>query len=406
MSDDLGLFSDDAGERPYGRRNSRHDRQRVRRRRRRRWVTALAGLFVLLLVGGGVLYGASQLLKIGSYEDYEGAGTGSVVIEVKSGDTTSAIGGTMREQDVVASTKAFTKAAEENTDIASVQPGFYLMKSQMSGTAAVERILDPSAKVGALEIRGGMRLEDQAAPNGERTPGILSRLAEASCAEIEGQQQCVSSEELHQVAETADLAALGVPDWAIGPASQAEPKRRLEGLLMPGLYDVKPGESAEELLRSVVESSAAQLEAAGLPQAAEGTGFTPYEVLTVASLAQSEGIAKDFDKVTRVVYNRVNEAGMPLQFDSTINYPLDKPTLLTNQEDRERPGPYNSYQNQGLPPTPISSASKQAVTAAERPAEGSWVYFVKCYPDGTSCFSDTMEEHEAAIREARERGAF
>ncbi|KAA5831851.1 endolytic transglycosylase MltG [Saccharopolyspora hirsuta] len=400
MTDDLGLFADE----PDDRRRRAPDPERFRRRKRRRLVTALAGLFVLVLVGVGVLYGASQIMQIGAYDDYDGEGTGDVVIEVKPGDTVSAIGRTLAQQDVVASTKAFTKAAEENRQINSIQPGYYLMRGKMSGEAAVAHILSPKAKVGRVDIRGGMRLEDQLAPDGGHTPGILTRLAEATCA---GENPaCTTSEEMHHIAATADLKSLGVPEWAIADASKAEPERRLEGLIMPGIYDVKPGESAENVLRDVVTRSAAALEVAGLPQRAEGTGRTPYELLTIASIVQSEAITKDFAQVARVIENRLKQPAMRLGMDSTINYPLDKPSLLTDPKDRERPGPYNTYMNFGLPPTPISTASKEALEAAERPAEGNWRYFVKCYPDGTSCFADTYEQHRAYIDEARARGAF
>jgi UPF0755 protein len=402
VSDDLGLFADGATERMgRNRRQLRQQREKFRRRRRRRSVTALAGLFVLLLVGAGVLYGASQILQIGMYDDYEGDGTGEAVVEVKSGDTISTIGQTLAKKDVVASSKAFTKAAENNRATSGIQPGFYLMKNKMSGAAAVKFILSPQAKVGRVEVRGGMRLEDLV--DGQN-PGILTQLAKASCAGAA--TKCVTPEEMHQVASTADLAALGVPQWAIEPASRAEPLRRLEGLIMPGIYDVKPGEGAQELLRQVVSESAAQLEVAGLPQIAERGGVSPYEVLTVSSLVQSEAIEKDFPRVSRVIYNRLNQPAMKLAFDSTINYPLDKPTLLTKPEDRDRPGPYNTYQNFGLPPTPISSPSKEAISAAAKPQPGEWRFFVKCFKDGTSCFANTPQEHQAFIREAQQRGAF
>ncbi|WP_243788934.1 endolytic transglycosylase MltG [Saccharopolyspora gloriosae] len=405
MSDELGLFADDADEPSRrSRREVREQRAQLRRRKRRGSVTALAGLLVLLLVGGGVVYGAMQILQIGSYDDYQGAGNGEVVVEISSGDTVSHVAQTLSKADVVASSKAFTKAAEENKQINSIQPGFYLMKSKMSGSAAVSHILSAESKTGRIEVRGGQRLEDQLSPDGGKTPGILTKLADATCTGDEN--QCTTSEQMHTAAGTADLASLGVPEWAIEGASKAAPERRLEGLIMPGIYDVKPGEPAEEVLRQVVTKSAALLEAAGLPQAAESTGRTPYELLTIASLVQSEGIERDFDKISRVIYNRTTNPQMQLQFDSTINYPLDKPTLLTKSEDRQRPGPYNSYQNYGLPPTPISTASKAAVLAAEKPAEGTWVYFVKCYPDGTSCFATTMAEHDQYVTEAQQRGAF
>lgn len=405
MSDDLGLFTDDSGEEPRrSRQQVRESRDRFRRRRRRRSVTALVGVFVLLIVGAGVLYGAGQILRIGVYDDYEGPGSGEVVVKVDSGDSVSSIGSTLAQRGVVASSKAFRSAAADNRATSGVQPGYYMMKNRMSGAAAVQRILSPESKTGQLEIRGGMRLDDQVSPHGEPTPGILSLLAKASCTGAK-QGQCTTPEQVQETAKTADLASLGVPDWAVGAASKAEPNRRLEGLIMPGVYDVKPGEKPQELLRQVMTKSVARLQAAGLPQSAAGTGHSPYEVLTIASLTQSEALSKDFSKVSRVIENRL-EQHESLKFDSTINYPLDKPALLTKSADRQLPGAYNTYQNQGLPPTPISSVSKEAVAAGTKPAPGDWVYFVKCFPDGTSCFAKTQTEHDQNIKQAQQRGAY
>lgn len=400
MTDDLGLFADEPGEH----RRRRPDPERFRRRKRRRWVTALAGLFVLLLVGGGVGYGAMQIMQLGSYEDYDGSGKGTAVIEVKSGETVSEIGSSMSEKDVVASTSAFVAAAAENKQINSIQPGYYMMRKQMSGQAAVERILSADAKVGRVEIRGGMRMEDQLAPNDKKTPGILTMLAEGTCSK--DKNNCTTPERMKEVAATADLASLGVPEWAIEGASQAEPSRRLEGLIMPGIYDVKPGAKAEDVLREVITRSVAQMEATGLQQAAEGSEHSAYEMLVIGSIVQSEGIKKDFPKVARVIENRLEPPQMRLGMDSTINYPLEKPALLTDPEDRQRPGPYNTYLNYGLPPTPISTVSKEALQAVEEPAEGDWKYFVKCEKDGTSCFGKTKAEHDAFVDQAKENGAW
>ncbi|MBA8823513.1 UPF0755 protein [Saccharopolyspora lacisalsi] len=405
MSDDLGLFADETSEAPQrGRKEAGEERDRFRRRRRRRSVTAAAGVLVLLIIGAGVFYSASLFLSIGDYEDYEGPGTGHVVIEVKQGDTTSAIASTLAEHDVVASATAFLEAARKNEAVSGIQPGFYLMKHKMSGEAAVSHILSEEASVGRVEVRGGMRLADQVDKRGRVVePGILTMLAKATCTGSE--KDCVSGEKMQKVAAETDPADLGAPQWALGPTSKAPPGKQLEGLIMPGVYDVEPGESAKQILRSVVTKSATKMEAAGLPQLARSTPFSPYEVLTIASLVQSEGIRSDFGKVARVVYNRI-ETDMPLQFDSTINYPLDQPTLLTDDADRDRPGPYNTYLNEGLPPTPISAASTEAISAAEKPQSGPWVYFVKCHKDGRSCFSENMQQHKQAIRKAQERGAY
>lgn len=405
VHDDLGLFTDQAAEQPPGdQTRARRFRQRFGRGRRRRSVSALAGVCVLVVVGGGVAYGGQQLLKVGWYADFEGSGTGEVVVQVTHGDSASSIGRTLEQKGVVASAKAFRSAAEDSKGVSDVQPGYYRMRSHMSGAAAVQRITSPEAKTGEVEIRGGMRLDDQLAPNGKPTPGILTKLSQAGCTGA-APGQCASPEEMKKAAATADLAQLGVPQWAIGPASKADAHRRLEGLIMPGEYSVKPGEPAQQILKEVVGKSAGELNKLGLEQSAQASGHSPYEVLTIGSMAQSEALGKDFGKVARVIENRLKK-NEQLRFDSTINYPLDKPALLTRSEDRNLPGPYNTYMNRGLPPTPISSVSEEAVKAAASPPAGDWLYFVKCNPDGTSCFGKTQGEHDQNIKKAQQNGAY
>ncbi|MGH3929627.1 MAG: endolytic transglycosylase MltG, partial [Pseudonocardiaceae bacterium] len=62
--------------------------------------------------------------------------------------------------------------------------------------------------------------------------------------------------------------------------------------------------------------------------------------------------------------------------------------------------------NTGLPVSPIGAPSEAALAAAADPDTGSWRYFVKCERDGTSCFSVTNEDHNAAVRDAVARGIF
>jgi peptidoglycan lytic transglycosylase G len=286
-----------------------------------------------------------------------------------------------------------------------VQPGYYVMKKKSSGAAAATKIVNPKSRVGQLEIRPGAQLESITQPNNTVVDGVVARIAKASCADVNGKSTCVPPEQLAQVIQTADLAKLGVPDWAISDASKAEPKRRLEGLIMPGVYDVKPGSTAEQLVTQLVTASATQLQAWNMPTLADNTGYTPYQVLVMASLVEKEAITKDFGKVSRVTYNRLQE-GMRLQYDSTINYVLDRPAIRTNDSDRDKVGAYNTYGNSGLPPTPISSPGENALKAAAAPEQGTWLYFVKCEKDGTSCFGTTDDEHEANKDKARANGAY
>ena len=408
MTDDLGLFRDttDRAEqrRPHQRTDSRRARRQIRERRRRRAVLGTV-LAVLVLAIGGVLFGVRQLQAWRAAPDFVGAGGAEAVVQVKDGQSLTAIGATLVRRHVVASVRAFTRAAEADTRAAAVQPGFYQLRERMSGAAAVATLEEPAARVGHLEIRGGEQLDNVELPDGTTVPGLLTEISRASCAMIGAASTCVGSEDLRTAMAKTDLNELAVPAWALDPIAHVEPRRRLEGLLVPGNYDVRPGSSAVELLRQAISTSGARLLADGFPASASGTGRSPYEVLVIASVIEREAIAPDFSRVSRVIYNRL-AAGMPLQMDSTINYPLDRQQAGTSDADRARPGAYNTYVNLGLPASPIGSPSAAAIAAALNPAPGPWRYFVKCQKNGTSCFSVTREEHDAAVRDAAARGVF
>jgi len=410
VSDDLGLFTepdvhtDERQSRPRGKAAAAARRAKVRRKRTVLWtVVAL----VLGLGGVGAYYGYQTLAGIGSFEDYAGAGEADVVIEVKDGDPVTAIAATLKEQGVTASARAFTEAGKTDARLTGIQPGFYLMKTKMSGAAAVARMLDKGTKITPLEVKGGNVLHDITGGDGKVTKGILSMLSEASCVELDGVKKCVTPEELRTAAETADPVALGVPEWALSDVNKVEKAHRLEGFIAPGLYQLKPGATAVELLKSVITTSVTRLESYGVLSGGKATGFRPYEILTIASLVEKEGLTKDFGKVSRVIHNRL-AANKILELDSTVNYKLDKPNIRTSDADREAAGPYNTYSatSKGLTPTPIGSPGREAIEAAINPEPGKWLYFVKCQKDGTSCFNETFPEHDKTVAKAIEEGVF
>ncbi|MCA1835623.1 MAG: endolytic transglycosylase MltG [Actinobacteria bacterium] len=403
MTDDLGLFRDTRAAPERGGGGRRRRRQARERRRRRMVLFSVVGVLVLAVTG--VVVGVREIRALRDVPDFVGAGGTQAVVEVEDGQSLTAIGATLARQNVVASVRAFTRAADADPRVRAVQPGFYQLRERMSGSAAVARLQQPDARVGHLEIRGGEQLDNVELPDGKIVPGLLAEISRASCAMIGEQSTCVNPEKLRAAMEQTDPRALAVPTWALDPMSRVEPRRRLEGLLVPGPYDVRPGSSAVELLGQVTATSVARLLAAGFPVSSASTGYSVYDVLVIASVIEREAITPDFRRVSRVIYNRL-AAGMPLQMDSTINYPLDRQEASTSDADRARPGPYNTYLNVGVPVSPIGSPSAAAIAAALNPEPGPWRYFVKCQKDGASCFSVTKEEHYAAVRDAAARGVF
>ncbi|GAA1230375.1 hypothetical protein GCM10009676_11480 [Prauserella halophila] len=386
------IFGDDDGDEPP-------PIERWRGGRAFRWVAALV---VLALLAGGAYFGARELLGFG-YDDYEGRGDRDVLLHVEQGDSTRAIAAKLDKLDAVASSDAFLNAAEDDQRVLAVQPGYYVVKTKASGANAVETLVGPDARVGQAEVRAGTRLADRGGDNPR--PGVLSLLSEASCADLNGESTCVSVEDLRGQLRSTDLTEFGVPEWAATPARQKAPEHRLEGLVTPGIYDIRPGWDPRRLLTEVLTTSAAQLEAAGLPDAAEGTGHSPYEVLIIASIVQVEGVQADFGKIARVIENRLRE-DMALEMDSSINYALANPTIRTKREARNEDGPHNTYTRKGLPATPLGAASTEAITAAESPKEGPWKYFVLCEENGLSCFSETYAQHQREVEEAQNKGVW
>lgn len=376
-------------------------RRSGRRRGRGGWLLVLALLAAIVAGGGFVLHRTPF-----GVPDYDGPGQGDVIIQVNDGDTTSAIGAELVRADVVRSVKAFIIAAAEDHDrIRSVQPGFYRLHLRMSGQSAVASLLDPRSRVGQLEIKGGVQLDDTRSPDGTVVPGVLALASQATCTQLNGVSTCVSADALRNAMVNTSIDQLGVPEWARTGVAKAEPNRRLEGLVIPGRYDVRPGDSAENVLRTLVTRSGTQLEANGLLSAAEQTRYSPYQLLVIASLVEKEGLASDFGKISRVIHNRLSSR-VRLELDSTVNYPLDLQEVRTSTADRGRTGAYNSYLNYGLPPTPIGAPGKRAIEAAEHPTPGPWMFFVKCRKDGTSCFAVTLAEHQQNVRAAMAAGAF
>jgi UPF0755 protein len=107
--------------------------------------------------------------------------------------------------------------------------------------------------------------------------------------------------------------------------------------------------------------------------------------------------------VAQVIYNRLNEH-RTLEFDSTVNYPLDRREVATSDADRAQPTPWNTYITEGVPATPICSPGVDALQAAEHPAPGDWLYFVTIDAQGTTLFTRDYQQHLANIELAKHNG--
>jgi UPF0755 protein len=435
MSDHLGIFGKDEGETgeldvhelraalaatpteppvdgdPPPRPIPDEERAASARRRHRRWlVFAVVVLLVIVagLIAGFVLWRSTAE----EIPDFAGPGDTEVVVRIQSGDGIGDIATTLLDAGVVASTEAFEKQAALDGDVQALRPGYYRVKQNASAQAAADALVAKENRVGQVRLIPGRQLADVTAVSTDpnvapvTVPGYISEITAAACVPLNGQQDCFTADELWEVAKTADPAALGVVEWAADSVRAApDPSKRLEGMILPGDFDMPPGSTPEQALKAVVSASAALWNRTDIIADSAARGITPYQGAIIASLIEREAIVSDMPKVSRVIYNRL-AIPMKLEFDSTVNYALDRASIATTADDRANPSPYNTYAVMGLPPTPISSPGPDAVDAALNPAEGSWLFFVKQNADGQSCFSVTIEQHEACVAQARANGVF
>ncbi len=408
MADDWGRERvDPVAVGPPRRRMNRAERIRAERgRRKRRFVGGFALVMLIVVVIGAVFLGSKLWHSMfGTGNDFTGDGANDVVIQVRDGDSTTAIGKTLQEHNVVATVNAFVDAAEGNSAISSIQPGFYKLRTEIPAANAVERLADPQNRVGKLVIPEGRQLDDvQDVKTNAVTQGIFSLIADATCVNLDGERHCVSAADLKKVATTAEPSALSIPDWARGEVKAlGKDHRRLEGLIAPGTWNIDPSARPQDILSTLIGASATQYAQGGLLDTAKAMNMSPYQILVVGSLVQRESTPEDFGKVARVIYNRLAE-NRTLEFDSTVNYALDRIEVATTDADRGQNTPWNTYVRPGLPLTPICSPGQQALAAAEQPEPGDWLYFVTVDMQGTTLFTRDYQQHLANIELAKRNG--
>ncbi|MEX2367612.1 MAG: endolytic transglycosylase MltG, partial [Pseudohongiellaceae bacterium] len=174
--------------------------------------------------------------------------------------------------------------------------------------------------------------------------------------------------------------------------------RHPEGMIFPDTYNFTRGTSdleilrrANRLLEQVLEQEW-QARDVGLPY--DG----PYQALIMASIIEKEtAVAAEREQIAGVFVRRL-QRGMRLQTDPTVIYGLG--ALFDGdltRADLRRQSPYNTYLNNGLPPTPIALAGREAIAASLHPEQGDTLYFV-ARGDGSHQFSATLEEHNAAVQ--------
>ncbi|MGI9196420.1 MAG: endolytic transglycosylase MltG [Candidatus Nanopelagicales bacterium] len=311
-----------------------------------RWTVLALGILALVAAS---IWATVTIRGLAPAEEASVTAGQQVLVVVNTGDSLGTLANSLASAGVVSSASAFLASAELDERATRIGPGVYTLTTGMDPASVIDAMLDPATRAAPLVLPEGLRIDETVRITAEATG--------------------IPQSDLETVLDTP--AAMDLPSWAKG---------RPEGLLFPASYDIIPGRTADEVVQAMISRFGLAADEVKLERNAKKLGYSPYEVLTVASLVQAEVAPADFRKVARVVYNRLAQ-GMKLQFDSTVNYALKTDTFFLTDDMLSVNSPYNTFAVEGLPPTPINSPGQEALEAALSPAKGDWLYFVTTDPD-------------------------
>jgi UPF0755 protein len=330
-----------------------------------------AFLVVLVLLAVAVGAGLAFLNTGGGGNDFaEGE---PVVFEVPEGVGASTVADLLEEEGIIRSAFAFKLAARGDERSNKIRPGVYELERGMSSDEILARLSEapPAAETFRVTIPEGLTVDQ-----------TLARIADAGPYTVE---------ELERA-----LDGVALPEW-VPLAELPEDAVEFEGLLFPDTYEFVVTADPQEVLGKLMAQTEAVLDQVDLPE-----GYTKYDILIIASLIERETrVREEQPVVSSVIHNRL-ERPMRLELDATIQYARGEHTERVLFSDLEVQSLWNTYRNDGLPPTPIANAGRTALVAAAEPDDTDYLFYVvNDLATGAHAFAETLDEHNRNVAEFR-----
>ena len=320
------------------------------------------------------------------------SGTPGVAVNftVNEGDTISAVASRLDEAGIISNATIFRWYVSTKGTIA-LTPGYYALKPRDNAGSIVEALSTPPAQT----------FISVTFPEGMTVAQMATRLSE--------KMTFMKAEDFVAAANSPDTAS------TLRPKSVSS----LEGLLFPDTYQISGDDTESRVvarLSSMMERVSRQVD---LAAGAKARGFSPYEVLIIASLIEREAkVSSDRPKIAQVIYNRLSKK-MKLEIDASVKYGQDPAMSWTDMKATDTP--YNTYINAGLPPTPIANPGKASIQAALAPfgtppasdaacvglpvgVKCEYLYYVLADEAGGHVFATTYDQHLVNVEKSKVAG--
>jgi uncharacterized YceG family protein len=310
------------------------------------------------------------------FQPFAGSGSGRVIVQIPKGSSSSKVGSILARDGVVSSGFFFDVRALLAGKRSSLHSGRFVLKHDMSYSAAIDALSKPPPKVIAVKV---------AIPEGYTRRQIADLVREDAL--------------------SGDYLAASERSRLLSPRHYGAPRgtHNLEGFLFPATYDLRAGAPVQKLVDEQLIAFRRRFGSADARRA-HALGVTPYEMLTVASMIEREAQTEhDRPLIAAVIYNRLRE-GIPLGIDATIYYAVEqRKGIATYTGELTRSmlkidSPYNTRTHKGVPPTPISNPGEASIHAAAHPAHVPYLYYVAGADGcGEQVFSKTYAQFEKDV---------
>ena len=325
-------------------------------------------VLVFLLVAGGVVVGVRRYTWC---RGGDGAGK-EVTFEVAEGATGDEVASQLAEAGVTRCGGFVGKLLMQQSGRGSeIRAGTYDLTTGMTLGAALDLLTVAPAAVPTVDVT---------IPEGYRITQIADRVES---------DLGIPAKRFVDLAQSGDLS---LPTYLPSGTPTSE------GFLFPKTYEFVKADLTPSLVADrMLEQFATEAQDLDLIAGAKALGYTPYQIVTIASMIEKEArVERDRAKIAAVIYNRL-DAGMTLGIDATLLYDDPTPDGQLSSSDLKVDSPYNTRLNAGLPPTPIASPGAASIEAALHPADVPYLYYVLCGADGHHVFSVGYQEFLANV---------
>jgi len=326
---------------------------RFRRKRRSNAGPMVLGILLVL----AILVTISVIYSMATGGQDEPAPDESARVEVVKGDTLSDVATKLEEAGVIKSAFVFELQARYQGYGTGIKTGRYTFEP---GQGSEEILQELTAGVAVPTV----------------TVTIPEGLTIGETAATVAADSNVPASEFEQAARRTGYGYAFLDDPDV---------KSTEGYLFPAKYEFEKGVTAAQIVDRLLEQYLLETQDLGMAEAEGRLDLTEHQAVTVASLIEKEAATpKEKPLIASVIYNRLRR-DMPLQIDATVQYALKRPKTNLSLADLKIDSPYNTYENEGLPPGPICSPSRESIQASLDPADTNYLYYV-LEADGQSHF--------------------